>query len=247
MDPFGDDWFVNNQGFYLWSNKSSIAGFEYAGNQLPDGTPRYKVLVSQNGVLYHKYTSSPVVNFINSSFDTKLNPLKRYDHAEESFNEEMVSNAIGFGVFKVGGLAFKALKAAGGSIWKLPVIGPGARGFVYEQMIGLKGLMKAPNFPVIDAFYNGVATSVKTMDIFAKKYIGNSTAIKKQILEYADKLAAFEGASWGGQTVTKNEIKKRVLEIGIPKGASESVINQIKEAVAIASKKGIKVNVRVVK
>lgn len=113
-------------------------------------------------------------------------------------------------------------------------------------MLGLKGLMKSPNFPVIDAFYNGVATSVKTLNVFAKQYIKDG-AVGKQLTKYVDDLAKFEGRSWGGQTVKGSEISKKVLEVGIPKGASEKVIEQITKATEYAKTQGVELNVRVVK
>jgi len=252
VDPLGDDWFVNSKGFYIWSEQPAVNGFEYAGTELPEGVSSYRILTEQNGVLYHKHMSSPWIRMFNSAFDTKINPLKRYDAAEENFNEELMGAAVGYGIFKVGGVAFNALKAAGGSIWKLPVVAPGSigtRGYVYERMLGLKGLMKTSNFPVIDAFYKGVATSVKTLDIFAKKYANDltGTAVKKQLIQYVDDLANFNGASWGGQVVKGSDITKKVLEVGIPRGASKEVVQQIQEAVKYAVDKGIEMNVRVVK
>ena len=113
-------------------------------------------------------------------------------------------------------------------------------------MLGLKGLMKSSNFPVIDAFYQGVATSVKTMNIFAKS-LAKDGAVEKQLVKYVDKLADFKGASWGGQTVEGAEITKRVLEVGIPKGASEKVIQQIAKATEYAKTQGVELNVRVVR
>lgn len=247
VDPLGNDWFVNHQGFYVWSEFPSVPGFDYAGNVLPEGTDEYKILTIVNGRYYHKYTQNvfaTVGNFFGGSFVEH----KPYDPAEESFNDELVGTAVGYGLLRAGGLAFNALRSVGGSIWKLPMIGPGCRGFVYEEMLALKGMMKSTNFPVIDAFYKGVATSIKTLDIFAKTYAKDVTnsAVKKQLVQYIDDLANFNGRTWGGQTVKGSDIKERVLEIGIPKGATESVVKQIDEAIKYAQGLGIKMNVRVV-
>jgi len=59
-------------------------------------------------------------------------------------------------------------------------------------------------------------------------------------------LAKFEGANVGGIN-TYNVITKKVLEVGIPRGASASQIQQINKAILLAEKQGIKMNVRVVK
>ena len=98
----------------------------------------------------------------------------------------------------------------------------------------------------IDAFYQGVATSVKTMNIFAKKYVTKG-GVAKQLTKYVDDLANFNGRTWGGQTVEGSEITKKVLEVGIPKGASEKIIEQITKVTEYAKTKGVELNVRVVK
>ncbi|MCO6464986.1 MAG: hypothetical protein J5I53_00060 [Bradyrhizobiaceae bacterium] len=249
VDPLGDDWFVNGQGFYIWSEQPSVHGFEYAGTELPEGVSKYRILSSKNGALYHKHMSNWLVEKWNDWFGTKYNPLKQYEPAEESFNEELWTTGAIIGAFKLTGGAFAALREAGGSIWKLPTIGMNSRGFVYEQMLNLKGMMKSHNFPVIDAFYQGVATSVKTLDIFAKTYADDvaGSAVRKQLEKYVDDLAGFNGRTWGGDVVKGSDITKRVLEVGIPKGASNSVVQQIQEAGKYAASKGIEMNVRVVR
>ena len=80
---------------------------------------------------------------------------------------------------------------------------PLERGFVYESMMNLKGAMKSSNFPTIDAFYNGVATSIKTLDLGAKTYLKNNSVFNK-LSGYIDDLARFDGAVWGKDIVFPN-------------------------------------------
>ncbi len=241
QDPLGDDWFVNGQGFYIWSNSPSVFGFEYSGTDLPNGVSRYRILTSQNGELYHKYVSSPWIKKFNAAFDTKLNPLKRYDAAEESFNEDLIGTAIGYGVFKVGGIAYNTLKSAGGSLWK--IANPLARGFVYEVAAG-GNLVK--NYPVIDKFIKGVATSIKTLDLKAKTYQTASNVYGK-LKGYIDDLYEFQGAVKGGVNTTNGAIKEKVLDVAIPKGATAKQIEMIQKAIDYGASKGIKVKVNTVK
>lgn len=63
---------------------------------------------------------------------------------------------------------------------------------------------------------------------------------------FIDDLANFNGRTWGKDVVNGSDITKRVLEVGIPRGASKSVVQQIKDAAKYASEKGIEMNVRVV-
>jgi RHS repeat-associated protein len=244
VDPDGrtgvPSFYINGQGF--WVEGDSDFG-EYIGNVAPN-TSSYKELTKIDGTYYHKNTGNvfaKVGNMLGGNFVEH----KTYSSAEENFWNEMMYEALGLGALKVGGIAFKALKSAGGSIWKLPSIGMGSRGFVYEQMLGLKGLMKSHNFPVIDAFYNGVATSVKTLNVFAKSYnAGNK--LYKTLAGYVEDLSAFNGRQWGDDIVRGSDIKSKVLEVGIPRGASSEQVKQINNAIKYAADKGIEMNVRVV-
>ena len=105
--------------------------------------------------------------------------------------------------------------------------------------------MKSPNFPVIDAFHNGVATSIKTLDLGAKSYQKNNAVFNK-LMGYIDKLASFKKATWGDDMVKESMIRKRVLEVGIPRGATSSQVKQMNNAIKYGESRGVKVNIRVV-
>ena len=67
IDPDGNDWFVNDQNFYVWSMANYVPGFDYTGNLIPSGVSRYQILEEIRGKYYHKYTSnifSSIGNFI---------------------------------------------------------------------------------------------------------------------------------------------------------------------------------------
>jgi RHS repeat-associated protein len=142
--------------------------------------------------------------------------------------------------------AGKRLIFAARSIWKMPAKGPQSRGFVYEKMLKLKGLMKTSNFPTIDAFHKGVATSVKTMNLNAKSY-QKGNAVYNKLKKYVDDLVNFKDTTWGGQTVLANDVKSKVLELGIPRGATQAQLKQVKKAVEYAKQEGVKFNYKVVK
>ncbi len=244
IDPDGRSpkppaYYMNSQGFWIDGDE----GFgEYMGNVAPSGGQGgYMELTKIRGRYYHKNTSNLFAK-IGNALGGDFVEHKPYDRAEESFNSELQGMALGYGVLKAGGLAFNLLKSAGGSLWKLA---PLERGFVYESMMNLKGAMKSSNFPKIDAFYKGVATSVKTLDLGAKSYLKNNAVFNK-LTGYVDDLAGFNGATWGDDVVRGSDITKRVLEVGIPRGASSSQVQQINNAVKYGAEKGVKVNVRVV-
>lgn len=60
-------------------------------------------------------------------------------------------------------------------------------------------------------------------------------------------MAGFNGRTWGGQTVKGSDITSRVLEVGIPRGATNAQIQQINNAVKYATEQGVKLNLRTVR
>jgi len=244
IDIDGCDWFINDQNFYVWSMNTQVSGFSYAGNILPSNVSRYQILENINGKYYHKYTSNvfaSIGNFIlgKSSFIEK----KAYSHAEESFNNELVSQGAAIIAFsavgRLGKAALSAFKAGGESVWALPWL---ERGLIIEEQLGknLKG-----NFPVIDKFINGVATSIKSINLNAKSY-QNGKALFSVLKKYINQVAKFKGQRWNGVTITEGDITKRALDVAIPKGASPSQVKALQEAAKFGKEKGVQVNIHVI-
>lgn len=122
------------------------------------------------------------------------------------------------------------------AVWKL---GPGPRGEAIEQAFGhnLPG-----NFPVIDRFNNGVATSIKSIDLDGASYLTGNT-LGNTLTRYVDKVAGFNGRTWAGRTIRSNEINGRGLEVIVPHSgtaAQQATLNQI---IKYGSTKGVTVNV----
>ncbi|MFK8298993.1 hypothetical protein ACI76O_11770 [Capnocytophaga cynodegmi] len=236
-------YYMNSRGF--WINGKENFG-EYIGN-VPPSTDRYYELVEIEGVLYHKNTNTIHKKAINTILGTTWIEKKEYDISEESLNDAIRMGSdiaiTGLVIKSVAGAAGEILKSAGNSLWK---VAPLDRGFVYEKMLNLKGKFNTPNFPVIDAFYQGVATSVKTVDLTAKSYL-KGKAVFNTLKGYIDKLANFKGATWGKDIVEERFIKSKILEIGIPRGVTSEQIKQINQAIQYGKSQGIQVNIRVVK
>ena len=95
VDFDGKDWFVNYQGFYLWSNSSEVSGFVYYGATLPNTVSKYNILENINGKLYHKYTTNIPNRILNKLLGTHLVEKKLYDAAWESASSELQSTALG--------------------------------------------------------------------------------------------------------------------------------------------------------
>jgi hypothetical protein len=94
-------------------------------------------------------------------------------------------------------------------VWQLP---PFQRGTTIHQMLGEN---LPPNFPVIDRFTNGVATSIKTLNLSAPTY-QNIASLTSRIQGYINLLAKFQGAQW----LQVQMITARELVLAIPAGSS---------------------------
>jgi RHS repeat-associated protein len=119
-----------------------------------------------------------------------------------------------------GGIAAAPAIAGGGLARGAFSLAPIARGWAIEAALAAKfggGLPR--NFPTIDRFLNGVATSVKSMDLMSKTY-QNTARLTSTLTGYIDKLAQFNGARLGGVRVEGGAITQRVLEVAVQAGAA---------------------------
>lgn len=97
--------------------------------------------------------------------------------------------------------------------WEL---GWGARGVELERQ-RLAGQRTLPsNTPAIDDFPYNVALSIKSIDLNAPWY-RSPLNLSRRIDRYVDKLSAFDGMRWGGNTIGKDQIVGRVLDLVVPK------------------------------
>ena len=74
---------------------------------------------------------------------------------------------------------------------------------------------------MIDRFWNGIATSWKSIDLRAATY-QNPARLMSRLNSYLDKLDGFEGAEWGGEEILPEQIKGKSLSVVIPKGSMTS-------------------------
>ncbi|MBP1152673.1 RHS repeat-associated core domain-containing protein [Methylocaldum sp. RMAD-M] len=118
------------------------------------------------------------------------------------------------------------------SVWRL---GPAQRGFAIEEQLG-SNLPR--NFPVIDRFENGVATSIKSIDLGAATY-QNSATLTRTLNGYVDSVAAFNGRTWAGVTVDASQITARQLQVVVPNSGSVAQQAAINAAVSRAQGLGV--------
>ncbi len=130
----------------------------------------------------------------------------------------------------------------GQNVWKM---NPFARGWKIEGAIGRSpGLVS--NFPTIDRFENGVATSIKSIDLGAKSY-QNLQTLNNTLQGYVTKVANFNGATYGGTTIEASDITGRQLLLAIPPNATEEQLNVIKQVTTWAAEQGVNVVTQVVR
>jgi hypothetical protein len=95
------------------------------------------------------------------------------------------------------------------------------------------------SFPTIDKFDNGVATSIKSVDLSAPTY-QNTSALASKLRGYVDKVAGFKGASWDGTVIRARDVATRALDVAIQPGVASSdqlaVLDQLKQ---YAASKGV--------
>jgi hypothetical protein len=138
-----------------------------------------------------------------------LDALGPYSQSNE--DDQTTEFWIGVGLPFLAMLPPAAGAEAASAAWEL---GWAARGiYISEQ----RGANLAPNFPVIDKWLNGVATSIKSIDLTAATY-QDATRLTYRLDVYVNKLIYFEGATLGDLQIGSSAINGRALELVIPKG-----------------------------
>jgi hypothetical protein len=103
------------------------------------------------------------------------------------------------------------------------------RGRYFEDELGADKSIP-PNTQGIDSIPNGVATSIKSIDLNAATY-QDSGRLSARLNKYVDGLAEYEGGAWGERRILPEEINGRILSLAIPKGSMTEEQRIVIEAV----------------
>ncbi len=122
------------------------------------------------------------------------------------------------------------------SVWGLP---PLERGRLIEEALGRSPHLPF-DFPVIDRMEDGIATSIKTMDLNAASYQIPSK-LKSELAKQINAIAKFEGRAWKGVIVQPSEITGRALDIAIPRIPSAEQQLVVNQAIQEAARLGVTV------
>jgi|SRR5579864_3962228 len=98
-------------------------------------------------------------------------------------------------------------------VWKL---GWGLRGQTINELFGDPTFPS--NYPVIDKIPNGVATSVKSIDLNAATY-QNEESLAYRLNKFVADVREFDGDRWGGLLIRDVDIKGRAVQVIVPRGS----------------------------
>jgi filamentous hemagglutinin len=121
-------------------------------------------------------------------------------------------------------------------VWKL---NPFQRGQQVEQALGHN---LPSNFPVIDRFESGLATSIKSLDLNAAAYQNTST-LNRTLNGYVDTMAGFQGRTWAGVRIRPQDITGRALDLAVPHSGSAAQQVIINQTVTYGASRGVTVNI----
>jgi hypothetical protein len=123
------------------------------------------------------------------------------------------------------------------SPWRLPPI---LRGRVIEAA---RGHNLPRTYRVIDRFdENGVATSIKTIDLNLPTY-HRRVALENTVRGEVDRVAGFRGDEFAGRVIDEEEVTARALEVVIPHAGSAEQRAAIAAAVHYGATRNVTVHV----
>jgi hypothetical protein len=128
-------------------------------------------------------------------------------------------------------------RTRGRGIWDLTPI---ERWKAVERRLG-KNLHD--QFPVIDKFDDGIATSIKSLDLGAPTYQMRPNRVFGTVRRYIDQVAEFDGAQVLDFAIRPWEIRSRVLELAVPPGVSAEHSDVLRALGRYAERQGVALKV----
>jgi RHS repeat-associated protein len=122
------------------------------------------------------------------------------------------------------------------NVWALD---PMTRGRIIHRALGES---LPDGFKTIDRFSDGLALSIKSLDLNAKTY-QNVLNLKDKLWRYIDSVASFTGAQKSGVRITAEDIRGRALQVVVPPGATRAQQQVLQEAVEYGRSVGVEVTI----
>lgn len=124
-------------------------------------------------------------------------------------------------------------------VWSLPIF---KRGRAIEKALGSN---LVDNFPVIDRWKNGIATSIKSLDVGAKSY-QNVSRLTSKVRGYINKVAKFNGQRWAGREIQVTDVKGRALMLAVPHTGTPAQQAALAKLLEYGRKLGVHVTIIVI-
>jgi len=193
--------------------------FEWIGNAQPEDKQAIRAEIKHQ--FYDKgdiaggdAASAAIDNVLGPGIERKdrqkiLDALGPYSQSNE--DDQSTEFWIGVGLTVLAALPPAAGAEAASAAWEL---GWAARGiYISEQ----RGANLPALFPGVDKWLDGVATSIKSIDLTAATY-QDATRLTYRLNDYVNKLIFFDSASFGDYQIEASSINGRVLDLVVPKG-----------------------------
>jgi hypothetical protein len=94
-----------------------------------------------------------------------------------------------------------------------------------------------PGFRTIDNFTNGIATSIKSIDLNAATY-QDAARLTSRLSKYINDMVEYEGGSFANKTVLPGDITGRAVNLVVPKASITEVQRTAIESVRAWAKTG---------
>ena len=157
----------------------------------------------------------------------------------------LAATPAAYGVMKLsaGAIASSGIRGAQSLAGRFFHLGPAPRGFQIEFKLAEFFPGQLPKtFPTIDRFANGVATSVKSVDLTLKS--GRGSALVRKLNGFIDKLSKFKSGRRKGVDVDASQIQQRVLELAVNRaGLSPEAVGILNQFIERARQAGIVVKI----
>jgi hypothetical protein len=142
-----------------------------------------------------------------------LNGIAPYANADPTEVAQARALAVGGILLFSGKPPAPAVIEAPSEAWKL---GWAARGQYFDMLLRDGSLPLV--FRTIDNFTNGIATSIKSIDLNAATY-RNAARLVSRLTKYISDMAEYEGGSFANKKVLSEEITGRAVNLVVPKGS----------------------------
>jgi hypothetical protein len=128
------------------------------------------------------------------------------------------------------------MSRAAGNVWLLNDL---LRGRIAEVV---HGRTLPFSFPTIDKFVNGIATSIKSVNLNAP-YYRDAKALYYTLQNQINRVVDFIGARHAGVTIEERQIMGRALDVLVPHNGSVAQKSAIKRAIEYGAQRGVTVNI----